>query len=115
MYKIFLRKAVQVFFLFMLLSLKLGATEKNSIVSSAASTHEQFTGTIDPCGEIELTGTHPFAGYSQQGHKKTSLQLWCANHAESGIISGSDLYITRTQKARSSVHLAYIFPFHYFW
>jgi hypothetical protein len=115
MYRTFLHKAMQVFFLFALLSLKLGATEKTDIVSSAAGTHEQFTGTIDRCGEIELTGTHPFTGYSHQGHKKASLQLWCANHTESGTISGSDLYIIRTLKARSSDHLAYIYPFHYFW
>jgi hypothetical protein len=115
MCKILLRKTVQAFFLFVLLSLKLGATEKSCMASSAADTHEQFTAAIDRCGEIELTGTHSFTGYSQQGHKKASLQLWYANKPESGIVSGSDLYIIRTQKARSSVHLAYIFPFHYFW
>lgn len=115
MSKNFLRKAMQVFFLLLLFALKSGATEKNDFASTAKSTQEQFSGSLDRCGEIDLTGTHPVTGYSHQSHKKASFQLWCANNSQSETETGTDLYSIRTHRARNSVHLVYIFPFHYFW
>ncbi len=113
----FFHKTIQVFLLLVLLSLKLSAGGKGNepAAKSPITSNSQFSGAIDRCGEIELTGTHAFTGYSQQTGKKTTLQFWQVSNEIFPLSHNRNTTARYQQNARRSVHLAYIFPFHYFW